>query len=233
MLIGRYLLGFGLGVLICSAYFLGVARAPVPQAQAGQTCPGAPQELEGYRVSVRIDTPPPKVNHSLNRAELSSMAFHGITDSILGLHVHGTKVEYKAKYEAEQEKEGYCFWITTIDVLLRYDAPDIYVAKEYRRNSCNYRAVLEHEKRHEKIAQQVMKRYIPRFQSVFTSLLIPKRKSAIFVSSREDGKRKVSPLLKKVIRPVYKELEGALAREQAAADTLREYRKVLRRGKRW
>ena len=184
-------------------------------------------------MNIRIETPPPKINHNLNRAELGSMAFHGITDNILGLHVYGIEVEYKAKYGTEPQKGGYCFWVRTIDVLIRYVAPDIYVAKEYRRNSCNYRAVLEHEKRHAKIARQVMKRYIPRFQSVFTSLLIPKPKSAILVSSREDGKRKVKALLKKVIRPVYNQFQGALAREQAAADTPREYRKVLRRCKRW
>ena len=231
MLTKRYLLGFGLAVLSCIALLSGGSRTFVPHAKAGAACPGAPKER--YRVNIRIETPPPKINHNLNRAELGSMAFHGITDNILGLHVYGIEFEYKAKYGTEPQKGGYCFWVRTIDVLLRYDTPDIYVAKEYRRNSCNYRVVLEHEKRHEKIARQVMKRYIPRFQSVFTSLLIPDPKSAILVGSREDGKRKVKALLEEVIRPVYKEFEVALAREQAAVDALREYRKVWRRCKRW
>ncbi len=77
MLIRKYLLAFGLGVLICNPHFLGGTRARVPQAQAGETCPGAPQER--YRVSVRIETPSPMVNHNLNRAELTWMTAHGVS----------------------------------------------------------------------------------------------------------------------------------------------------------
>jgi len=209
----------------------GTSCAFLTEAQAGETCAGAPQER--YVVNVRIETPTPKVNHSLNRVQLGSMAFHAITDSIAGLHISGIKLEYKAKHAAEPQDNAYCFWIRSIDVLLRYDAPDIYIAKDYPRGSCNYKAILEHEKRHEKVAREVMKRYIPRFRSLFTSLLIPKPKSAILVSSREDGKRKTNALLKQIIQPVYDEFQIALAKEQAEVDTLREYRKVRRLCKRW
>ncbi len=231
MLIRKYLPAFGLGVLICSPHFSGGTRALVPQAQAGETCPGAPQER--YRVSVRIETPPPMVNHNLNRAELTWTSLHGMGDNVFGLHIQGTKVEYKAKYAAEPDKDGYCFWVRAIDVLLRYETPDIYVAREYRVGGCNYREILGHEMHHEKVARQVIKQYVRRFRSALTSLLIPKPKSAILVSSREDGKRKVNALLQKVIRPVYMDFRADLARQQAAVDAPDEYRKVRRRCKRW
>ncbi len=226
-----YLLWFSLGLLFLCTMLSEESRALFTPAQAGETCAGAPQER--FDVNVRTETPPPKVNHNLNRVQLGSMAFHGMTDSILGLHIHGIKIEYRAKHAAEPDGNGYCFWIRSIDVLLRYDAPDIYIAKDYRRGSCNYKAILGHEKRHEIVAREVIKRYIPRFRSLFTSLLIPKPKSAILVSSREDGKRKTEALLMQIIQPVYKEFESALAKEQAEVDALREYRKVLRQCKRW
>jgi hypothetical protein len=200
-----------------------LADAPVflPQARARERCPGAPQER--YRINVQTEIPPPKVNRSLGRGELGLMPGH------FGLTATALKIEYAANYAAEPYGDGHCFWVKQVDVLLRYETPDVYVAKEYETGSCNYEVILEHETEHVKVAQDHLKRYASRIGSALTSLLIPKRKSAIVVDSPEEAKRKVNEVLQRVIYPGYLELERGMDEAHEKLDTPDERRKMVLR----
>lgn len=218
-------------VLIGGALLLAGINGVAPQAYAQESCPGAPEDR--YRVNVRSETPPPRLNRSLSRVEIGLMATHGPTDNILGLHTTSANMEYAADYAVKPYGDAYCFWVRGVDVLLRYETPDVYVAKEYRPGSCNYKAILAHEMEHVKVARDYLKRHVPRLRFALSSLLIPKPRSAILVDSPEEAKREVGALFQKLIHPVYEEFLRAMGEAQAKVDAPREYKKVRRRCKKW
>jgi hypothetical protein len=221
---------FEIGRLIRIGVLLASAAAIVPQARAGQLCPGAPTER--YQVNVRTQVPPPKINHSLNRAQFGLMVGH-LTDDILGMMTDAFKIEYAANYAVEPYGDAYCFWVKDIDVLLRYETPDVYIAREYRRGSCNYKVTLEHEMQHVKVARDYMGRFVTKMRSTLTSLLIPKPKSAVVIESPAKAKREAEQLLQRLIYSVYEQLQIEMGKAQAKVDSPREYKRLGRKCKNW
>ena len=129
--------------------------------------------------------------------------------------------------------DAYCFWVKDIDVLLRYETPDVYIAREYRRGSCNYKVTLEHEMQHVKVARKYLGRFVTKMRSTLTSLLIPKPKSAVVIESPAKAKHEAEELLEKLIYSVYKQLRIEIGKAQAKVDSPREYKRVGRKCKNW
>lgn len=53
---------------------------------------------------------------------------------------------------------GTCLFVRTIDVKLHID-PTIYIAKEYKRGTCMYDSVMEHEMKHINVDRQIVNKY--------------------------------------------------------------------------
>lgn len=215
---------------LCIALIVLGVNGGVLQAAHQESCPGEPEEP--YWKNVRAETPRPKLNRSLSRVKLGLMTGHG-PGNILGLYTTGFKMEWAATYAAEPYGDAYCFWVKGVDVILRYETPDVYVAKEYLPGSCNYKVILGHEMEHVKVAQNYLKRYVQRVRSVLISLLIPKPKSAIVVDSPDHARRETNRLVQKLLGPVYDELQRVMGEAQEKVDAPQKYRKAFRLCPKW
>lgn len=63
-----------------------------------------------------------------------------------------------------------CLWFDQVTVNLNLD-PEIYIASEYRPGSCEYNAILEHEKKHLRVDQEIVNEYAQRIGSTLSALL--------------------------------------------------------------
>ena len=204
---------------------------PRELATGGRACPGHPDRR--FKVNVRIDIPPTRIHRSRSSAELTKATFHGRRSRILGLTAPDLKIETNGAYVTEPTDTGYCFWVEGIDVTLRYRSMDIYVASNYRRRSCNYRVILQHEEKHVRAARTNLERYAPRIRFALTSLLIPKGRSPVAVASPEDGEGEMQRLFAKLLKPVYADMHVALRTSQGELDTPQAYRRLFGLCKRW
>jgi hypothetical protein len=187
------------------------------------------QDGYGYDVDVTIELPEVRLDRSLSRAQLGGMALHGPNEQILGLTESNLEFAPVATYLTYPAEGGLCFWVGRIDVTLRYRSLDVYVAREYRSDSCAYRAILEHEKQHVTIARRNIQRYLPRIKSALASLIIPKARAPKLVASTAAGEADMERILDKLMTPIQNEIDAVLTREQAKIDTPRSYARV--RGK--
>ena len=194
----------------------------------GRKCPGSPDTP--YEVKVRMEMPPASINHDLSIAKLSKGKFHG---KILGKAAGRVEVKFATEYSAVPHGNQFCFWVQSIPVILRHSSIEIYIAKEYGTRSCQYRAILGHEKDHVRVAQDNLERYTPRIRSALTSLLIPTGRAPQVVASPEQAKREVNALARKLLGPVYRNMFADLKKAQAAIDSPEEYRRVFRRCRNW
>ncbi len=143
------------------------------------------------------------------------------------------EVKFATEYSVVPFGNKFCFWVQSIPVTLRYPPIEIYIAKEFGTRSCQYQAVLDHEKDHVRVAQDNLERYYPRMRSALTSLLIPTGRAPQIVASPEQAKREVDALIRKLLWPVSRNMFADVNKAQAAVDSPEEYRRVQRRCRNW
>ena len=207
-----------------------LAALAVSQAEAG-VCP--PQAGYPYDFDVRIEIPPVRIDRSQTRDQLSAMTFHGPQERILGLMQSNLQVSTNTQYFTHLVEDAMCVWVTHIDVILRYTTLDIFIAKEYREHSCEYKVILEHEQQHAAVARKTLKPYVPKIRSALTSLSIPRGENPLAVESGDHAQARLNEIIEQRIRPVRAQMIEALNIAQAKVDSPQAYRNTRKRCKKW
>ncbi len=200
-------------------------------AAAADPCPAEPGA--GYRIEATVEMPPPRLRHDLSRAELGELAFHGPSDRVLGLTASSVEILVSTEAFSRTDGDGACVWLERIVATLRYDALDIFVAKEYPPTSCPYQAILAHERRHAKIARRHLQSFVQPVRSAFTALTIPRPESPLRAASAAAGEARIKDLLAGLLAPLRKRLAASMDRAQARVDTREEYRRVQSQCRNW
>ena len=219
------------GVALAALSLMAATEIPAASAQATADCPGDPGI--DHDIELKIDIPEPRLHHDLGIAELNRKALRGPGHRVLGLAVTGLVFGWAVHFEWQPRGVGYCFWVRSTELAIRQPSPDIYVAREYRRSSCAYQAVLAHERRHMTVSREQINRYLPRLRWVLTSLRIPTGSRPIFVASAEAAKAEVRTLMKELAEPLFREMGQALRAAQAKLDSPASYRRMRKKCKRW
>jgi hypothetical protein len=186
-----------------------------------EVCPARPDR--GFKVRVSIAIPTPPINHSLSRAELTARSFHGPDAQVLGLMVPDLSVETRVEQASEVVDGHICYWLESVYVDLVYKSIEVFVAREYRKGSCEYEAILRHEQEHVDIARDNLERYKPKVRAALTSLLLPTPQRPVELASLGGGEEPFDALFKNVLEPVYKNMQADLTRAQASIDTPASY----------
>ncbi len=208
-----------------------VQAAAQATAQATAECPSDP-DID-HEIELAIDLPKPRLNHDLGIAELGRKAPHRPGKRVLGLADTGLEFGWGVRFEWQAWGDGFCFWVRRTVLTIRHPSPDIYVAREYRRGSCPYRAILGHERQHMNVSREQINRYLPRLRWVLTSLQIPTGGRPVFVDSAEAAKREIRALMKGLAEPLFREMTAALRAAQAKLDSAASYRSLRKSCNRW
>ncbi|MCH7796351.1 MAG: hypothetical protein IH900_14610 [Proteobacteria bacterium] len=208
-----------------------VVPTPVVSGAAAAQCQGSPEI--SYDIDLDIDIPKARLHHDRGIAELGRMAFHGPRGRILGVANTGLDFGWRVEFAWRPEGEAFCFWVRRTELTIHHPAPDIYVAREYRRGTCPYRAVLAHERQHIRTSRELINRYIPRLRWVLTSLRIPTGQRPVLVGSPEQAKSEVRALMKDLAEPLFREMAKALRAAQAKIDSPASYKRLFKQCKKW
>lgn len=194
-------------------------------------CPG--DDDAPYDIDLDIDTPNARLHHDRSISELGQMTIHSPRGRILGLAKTALDFSWRVSFGAESLDEGHCVWVSGLHLTARYPIPDIYVAREYRKGSCQYRTILDHEAQHVQISKATIQRYLPRLHMLLTSLRIPTARRPVYVTSTKRGKARLRALMQDLVEPVYREMAVALAKAQANLDSPASYKRYFRRCRKW
>jgi hypothetical protein len=215
------------GVVVLAALSLMASTEVV----AASECLGNP-DID-HEIELVIDIPEPRLHHDLGIAELGRDAPHGPGERVLGLADIGLEFGWGVRFEWQARDDGFCFWVRRTELTVRHPSPNIYVAREYRRGSCPYRAILAHERQHMSISREQINRYLPRLRWVLTSLQIPTGERPVFVTSAEAAKSDIRALMKDLSEPLFQEMAAALRAAQAEQDSVASYRRLRKTCKSW
>lgn len=148
----------------------------------------------------------------------------------------GGEMGYKLemKYQTERKGKQACVGVKAIKVTF-YGVPQIHIASNFKRGTCEYRAVLEHEQKHIRTMLKFMREYAPKLKR-FSKRMV---KSSQYQAGPMDESR-VATALEKIKESYNQQLNNYLAsiypvlqNRQQAIDNPQEYARVQSKCKNW
>jgi TPR repeat protein len=194
---------------------------------------GFPELYSYYEVDVSFEFEPARLHHNRSIAELGKAVIHGSGSRVLGATATKIGVQPKVQYKAVPMGDTTCFWVHSIDVILRPSALDVYIAREYKKGSCPYNVILDHEREHVRVVRNTLERFTTSVRSALASPLIPTALNPEVAVSPEAAKDRVETVVSRLIEPVVEVMEREYRKSQASLDTPKEYKRLRRRCSRW
>ena len=195
------------------------------------SCPGArgapPVSFEGRFAEPRYD-------HGHSRDEIRAIARQrGMAGRVFAGLTHGS---YQSKVSASvevtpQRRGGGCVRLTKVRGRLDYTDLTVYMAREYRRGSCAYRVILEHENEHVAINRRAFDRHLPKLRRKLETAA--RNLKPFWVARSEDGAQAAVDRLQKALQPALRELEREMERQNTQIDTEESYRRLGARCTDW
>jgi len=204
---------------------------PVPEAAAADC--QAPDDAPSYRVNVNVDVGQPTIYNHRSKAQLGSSNAHGRRRQVLGTMQGDVDLRWFINFKVEPFGNGNCFWVSVVDVELSYQQLDVNIAAEYEPGSCQYEAILDHEKEHVQVAQKILSPYAQQIQQALTTLSIPTRDLPALADSEEQARAQVQSVLRQTLLPVHDQMSRLVRERQADVDTLENYRRTWRQCRKW
>ncbi len=150
----------------------------------------------------------------------------------LGLTLSELRAEMRISTRAYPAGQGrYCVVPASVDIDLGYPKFTIYVDRRYRRGSCEYRAISEHEEQHVAIYQNRLDRLISWIQKRMA--LEISRMAPVIAASPNNGAEKIKRRLSLKLTPLIKRLQRATDAGNRGIDSRTGYVRVQNRCRNW
>ena len=140
----------GLFLTLILAFLL--VNIGVADAQSRRTCPALTKRIEisvktiSRNIDYDLSVTQPQLRRLANRSASSRVSPN---ERALGLTSSGHSVAYQTKSQvARLGRNRYCARIQTADVEILVTRLKVYILNKYRRGSCQYAAILDHEHEH-------------------------------------------------------------------------------------
>lgn len=139
-----------------------------------------------------------------------------------------------SKFEVATAGDMACVKLKRLEVKF-YAKPEIHVASNFGRNSCEYAAVLNHENGHIRILRKFVREYSPKVKKelVKISRRLDTAVGPIHVSQIEKAQAKLQKDFIKELEKVNDKIMPVLAKRQKAHDNPREYARVDSKCRKW
>ncbi|MGY9015102.1 MAG: hypothetical protein ACKVG9_07405 [Rhodospirillales bacterium] len=150
----------------------------------------------------------------------------------LGLTLTSFTYEVSPRVVAYPMKNGkYCALPTKIDIKMGYPSFEILIDSRYRRGTCQYNAIRDHENEHVDLYLEALNRFTPWLESrILNEASLIKH---IIVTYPDRAARHFTAVLMSKIKTAAKKLSNAAARENARIDTLQSYRTIQAQCTKW
>lgn len=144
--------------------------------------------------------------------------------SPIGLTLAELGMGFAVSVRAEILPDGrYCSEIAAVEATLGYDVIDVYIASEYPRGSCQYAAILDHERLHVVIFQNTLDRYFTRVEKTLREAA----NSAKPILGRDPDRatQQLQATLERAARSLFREINTTLDRRNSVLDTKENYQR--------
>ncbi len=192
---------------------------------------------DNHPIKMNIEMEPGEVvyHHNLSRKEFARFAGGSLSPNTLGLTVAKSQLRMSGKPYIAQEKNGrLCVGLDEVNFYIGYDKIDVYIDKKYKKNSCNYKVIKDHENYHVGVFQQAMTFFRPDIERELKEAVADIRPEYAYSTERaEQIMNKLFERIRRRIQPVLNHIDKKIAEKNNAIDTPESYRKTTARCPKW
>ncbi len=215
-------------VLAATAFF----SAPAEAQQAG-ACPPSRTPI---KLNFKTEAPAPIHNHRLTVAGIANLLrSQGMPapagQRALGITLTKTMFGLQAASQVMTRGNGYCVYLTSVDVDFGWNRVEVYVPSEFPKGSCEYKVVLDHENQHVAINRALLREFAPRLRARIEKVLAGTK--PYYTRSREGGTDAALGDLNKQLSGMLKEFEALQISRNAGIDSPSNYQALSAMCKDW
>lgn len=216
-----------------SAVLLLLAACGKPAEE--NACPHDPGFDRSGVIQVRADHRPPVLRHDLGLAEIAREARGSAgAGRAQGLTVVDNQLAFRTLVNMETSRGRACVWFDEVRVDLTPASVSIFVPREYAVDSCEYLAVLEHEREHESVHRERLAAAAVEIERALKDARwLPARGNPLEAEDRASAEAALNAKIRKVVAPVYERYKQELSRAQADLDRPDLYQWVAKRCAGW
>lgn len=215
-----------------AAGFLLLALAACGGPEPEAACPQDPRLDRSGLVRVRADVPAARVRRDLNLAALQREADTAAGTQGLTAVGHSVRVDLRLRHETGGGRA--CAWLEAVEIDLSPSSLEIMIPSEYPAGSCEYEAILAHEREHERVHRERLAEAARRVREALTSAdWLPARGNPAAVPDPAEAERALEAKVDKVVRPMIAEYKEGLKAAQAELDAPALYRWTSQRCSGW
>lgn len=149
-----------------------------------------------------------------------------------------TEVEHQLNFQTlvngETARGRTCVWFDEVRVDLTPASIQIFVPREYRENSCESLAVLEHEREHERVHREHLAAAVKDVEAALAAAKwLPSRGNPMEAGDRPSAEAALNAKIRKIVAPVYEKYKEDLTAAQAELDKPELYQWVSKRCSGW
>jgi len=179
---------------------------------------------------VSLEVNPGRINYITDRSKAGLRRLHSgyrtadANWSPIGLTVAELGFGLAISVRAESMADGrFCAEIAAVEATLGYDDIDVYIASEYPHGSCQYNAILDHERLHVIVFQETLNRFFSRVEAALRHAADTAK--PILVRDPDKATKKFQSALERVAKPLFHQINAATDEGNGALDTLENYQR--------
>lgn len=197
-------------------------------------CPHQPGADRSDFIRVTGDFPPTVLRRDLDLAGLA-VESGGVSGARpQGLTSVGHQLRFQSRVNAETTRGRSCVWFEQVTVDLTPSSVQIFVPKEYPDGSCEYDAILAHEREHERVHRETLTAAAAEIHAALQSAdWLPARGNPLETGDRAAAQAELEAKIRRVVEPVYASYKEKLALAQADLDRPDLYQWVSKRCAGW
>jgi hypothetical protein len=195
-------------------------------ASEGATASGLACAAPPVRISMARGMPPPTIDNSLTQPQLQRLAPHHHSGRSLGLYRASVNGHFNARIEMRWDEGEACLWVASIALQIEAADRRIWVIRERRPGSCEFDAVLTHERRHQAVDDAVIDAFAPRLEAALARRAAALGVARVHPSEREAAQKRLLAAVNETFQAEMRALQEERERRQEAVDTPAEYRRV-------
>lgn len=172
--------------------------------------------------------------YTKNKTAKNLTALHndggGVT---LGLAGGPIEISIKSRFSIQTQNARACVNLEKLEVLLTAK-PEILIASNFKKGTCEYREIINHEQQHIRILRRFVREQTPKLKREVSKIL--KQTQTTAAISEDNVKRAQTRIQDQVVARItayQKQVLKTLKKRQSAIDTPREYAKVSRACNNW
>lgn len=189
------------------------------------TCPEAPKPKLNFsmkKAQTKFDFSKSVDQLSRENSSINNMGPGWVNEGIMSSKFPNYQISASMKGVKYPGTGQACYWVDEINFLWVFQ-PTIYIAKEYKKGSCKYNVIIDHERQHVEIDIRVLTKYRDYIKRALQKISAKPIETGLI---RETQKPNLLGSIEKTLQPLIDKMVGERTRRQSAIDTVEEYTRI-------